>query len=262
MATRQALPDALDGSWRRMPLRLNERPAYRASVGVIALANDISFEPELRTFLPADVALYVNRIDFPDHTSVDTLRSMRDDIAAVTAGILPGDPLDVVMFGCTSGTMAIGDDVVARCIHAVRPEVAVTDPITAALAGLERLGCRRVALLTPYAPAVNEVVGAFIRGKGLSLGACGSFECDSARDMCNVAPQAILEAGLALGGADVEALFISCTALRVSPIIEELEQRLGKPVVSSNQALAWHAMRLAGVPDPVAGHGRLLRTPG
>ena len=81
--------------------------------------------------------------------------------------------------------------------------------------------------------------------------------------MCNVAPEAILEAGPALGGADVEALFISCTALRVSPIIEQPGQRLGKPVVSGNQALAWHAMRLAGVPDAVPGlRPAGLRTPG
>ena len=249
-------------AWRRMPLRLAQASPYRASVGVIALANDISFEPELRHFFAPDVALYVNRIDFPDETNVRTLRALGDDIAAVTARILPGDPLDVVMFGCTSGTMAVGDAEVAALIRAARPEVAATDPITAGLAGLRRLGCRRIALLTPYSDEVNDMVARFVSARGVEVGAAGSFGCDSARDMCNVAPEAILEAVCDLGSGDVDGVFVSCTALRVSPVIEAMERRLGKPVVSSNQALAWHAMRLAGVEDPLPDRGSLLRVGG
>lgn len=246
-------------AWRRMSCRFIETPAYRARIGVVALANDISLEPELRSFLPAEVAMYVNRIDFPDRTSPETLRGLREDIATVAARILPEDPLDVVVFACTSGTMAIGEDVVAERIHGVRPGVAVTDPVTAGLAGLRRLGCRRIALLTPYSPAVNELVETYVRGKGMDIAVAGSFGCDSARDMCNVDPSAISEAVLELGAADVDGVFVSCTALRVSPVIDAMEQRLGKPVVASNQALAWHAMQLAGAAQPVPDRGSLLR---
>ena len=82
---------------------------------------------------------------------------------------------------------------------------------------------------------------------------------ETAMDHCRVSPESIHAAGLALGGADVDGLFISCTALRVSPIIDRLERDLGKPVVSSNQAMAWHAMRLAGCADRIEGVGELLR---
>ena len=58
-----------------------------------------------------------------------------------------------------------------------------------------------------------------------------------------------------------EAVFVSCTALRTSAIIEELEQALGKPVVTSNQALVWHSLRLSGYDDAVEGYGQLLHLP-
>ncbi|MDX6330283.1 MAG: maleate isomerase, partial [Streptomycetaceae bacterium] len=57
---------------------------------------------------------------------------------------------------------------------------------------------------------------------------------------------------------EAEGYFLSCTALRSAEIIEELEAELGKPVVTSNQAMVWHALRTGGVADPVPGYGRLL----
>ena len=115
-------------------------------------------------------------------------------------------------------------------------------------------------MLTPYSDDVNSVVTRHITSKGMVLGACGSFKRDSAVEMGRITPQAIYDAGMHLGKQDVDGVFISCTALRVSPILEKLETKLGKPVVSSNQALAWHAMRLAGCNDVVHGYGQLLRT--
>jgi hypothetical protein len=66
------------------------------------------------------------------------------------------------------------------------------------------------------------------------------------RDLCRAAP-------------DTDAVFVSCTALRLVPHIEALEQEIGKPIVTSNQALAWHCLRLGGVEEAVPGFGRLLR---
>jgi maleate isomerase len=57
----------------------------------------------------------------------------------------------------------------------------------------------------------------------------------------------------------VDGVFVSCTSLRVADIVEELEAELGKPVTSSNHALAWHCLRLSGYTEPVPGFGRLFR---
>ena len=244
--------------WQEMPHSYDEGSPTKAAIGLVTLANDITIEPEIVTFLPPGVALYSNRIPCSEALTVESLRSMERNITETAALINPGERLDVVIFGCTSGTMAIGDDVVRERIKAAKPDVETTDPITAGITGLKRLGCKRIAVLTPYPDDVNDVVARFITSKGMSIEAHGSFKLVSSSATCRVTPDSIYDAGMALANTDVDGLFISCTALRVSPVIGRLEADLGKPVVSSNQALAWHAMRLAGCEDKVEGYGQLL----
>ena len=78
-------------------------------------------------------------------------------------------------------------------------------------------------------------------------------------DIVRVAPTFMEEFALSLDRPDADAIFISCGALRVLDIIEDLEQRVGKPVVTSNQALVWDVLRLAGIEDRFEGYGRLFR---
>lgn len=258
-----AAANAVSGNmWKHMSCELDEGPAPKAAIGLITLANDMTIEPELRAFLPSEgVALYSNRIPLPNIVTVDTLISMRDHIPAVTELIVPYSNIDVVAFGCTSGSMAIGPETVAAKVHESKPDVAVTNPVSAALKGLDALGCKRVALLTPYVDEVNAVVEAYVSSQGFDIVVKGSFKQPGDPQIVRVPPEAILQAGLELGShQEADALFISCTALRVSSVIENLEQRLGKPVVTSNQALAWDCLRLAGCDTKVPGYGRLLRT--
>jgi maleate isomerase len=234
--------------WVIMPCTLDDGPAYKAAIGLVALASDLTSEPELNIFLPKEgIGLYVNRIPMPNVVNVESLAQMEHSMTEVAAGILPDDHLDVIIYGCTSGTMTIGADVVEAKIREARPNVAVTDPITAGLKGLRQMGCQRIALLTPYIAEVNVIVEDYITKQGFELVAKGSFNQPGDPQICRVPPQAIYDAGLKLGQmADVDGLFISCTGLRTSSILEPLEQALGIPVVSSNQALAWDALRLAG----------------
>ncbi|MGI9303955.1 MAG: maleate cis-trans isomerase family protein [Gammaproteobacteria bacterium] len=252
-------PDPESG-WTTMPCELGEGPAPRASIGLIALASDMISEPELQAFLPTDngVALYTNRIPMSKVANVETLKAMEAGLSQTVTLLMPDNQLDVIIYGCTSGTMAIGADEVAGRIREARPGIAVTDPISAGLRGLRKFGCSRIAVLTPYIDEINTVVEDYISARGFDITAKGSFKQQGDPQMCRISPRTIYDAGMQLGRNDVDGLFISCTALRVSPIIGALEQALGKPVVSSNQALAWDALRLAGYEDPVEGFGRLL----
>jgi len=135
-------------TWTHFPCTLDNGPAANASIGLIALASDIVIEPELHAFLPhAGIGLYTNRIPMPKVVTVDTLRQMGDSITAVTTGLVPDDHLDVIIYGCTSGSMTIGPEQIAAKIRAARPDVAVTDPITAgsdALCGRSESGRRTI----------------------------------------------------------------------------------------------------------------------
>jgi maleate isomerase len=246
-------------AWQLMPCTLDKGPAGNVAIGLITLSNDTVIEPELYTFLPRDgVAVYSSRIPMAKTVSVETLKDMQRNLSRVTAEILPDDSVDVMAFGCTSGSMAIGPDTVAAEVQKSKPGVPVTNPVSASVKGLRKLGVRRIALLTPYPDDVNAIVESYVGGQGFDIAVRGSFKQNGDPQITRVPPEAIYEAGVRLGSEKVEGLFISCTALRCSPVIQRIEDKIGKPVVTSNQALAWDCLRLGGYTKPVKGYGRLM----
>jgi maleate isomerase len=256
------MPDTIleSRSWETLPCAPDDGPVRTAAIGLITLSNDVVIERELRTFLAIDgVSVFASRIPLMLKVTPQALRDMEAHIPHAVGLIVPDDRLDVMAFGCTSGAMAIGPDRVAAAVHQARPGIPVTDPVSASLKGLRALGARRIALITPYPDAVNEVVAGYVAAQGFEIVERGSFKQTSDPTISRVPPEAIYQAGVALGRRNVEALFISCTALRCSPVIERIEQAIGKPVVTSNQALAWDCLRLAGSRTAVEGYGRLLR---
>jgi maleate isomerase len=245
---------------RSFPSLSDGGPTRQGAIGLVALATDHVCELDLRAVIPQDrLPLYVGRIGFASEITLETLAAMRDGIAEAAALILAGGRLDVLAYGCTSGTMVIGEDEVFARLRAARPGIACTTPPTAALAALRALGMRRIAVLTPYTAAVNRRVLDYFTARGLDIAAFGAFDKSSDAEIAAIAPASIVEAAQALDAPGIEGLFLSCTGMRGLAVVEALEARLGKPVITSNQAMAWHALRLAGDTAPVAGFGRLLR---
>jgi maleate isomerase len=232
----------------------------RAAIGLIVLASDQTIEHEFRlmTALPG-VALYECRLYNSSDITPATLRAMEGEIAPATRLILPGVSLDVIGFGCTSAAMLLGDDVVGARIHEARPGIAFTTPVTGALAGLRALGARRIAVLTPYSEQVNEAIRDYIERRGFVVVAMGSFKEQDDRRVARISPNSILAAAEALVcGSGAEALFVSCTSLRLVEHVTTLEERIGIPATSSNHALGWHCLRLAGVDDAMPRFGGLF----
>lgn len=244
------------------PLRIALEPVgRRGRIGLLALATDLNSERELRLMAPPGVEIFTNRIANANPVTMANLGAMAGDVTRAAAGILPGSRLDVMIYGCTSGTVAIGEAEIARLIRTARPEIPCTNPITAVRAAIASFGARRISLLTPYTTAVNEAMAAALAERGLEVLNVAGFDLDSDEDMTAVPPAAILAAGLEVCDPDAELLFVSCTAMRTAEVVDALERRLGKPVVASNPALIWHALRLIGNQDQVAGFGRLFANP-
>jgi maleate isomerase len=245
---------------RSFPAQSDGGPARDGAIGLVALATDHVCELDLREVIPQDrLPLYVSRIAFAPEITVATLGAMRDGITGAAELILAGGRIDVLAYGCTSGTMVIGEEEVFARLRAARPGVACTTPPTAALAALRALKLARIAVLTPYTEGVNRLVHGYFTERGIDIAAFGAFNKESDAEVAAIAPASILAAAKALDAPDIDGLFLSCTGMRALDIVEALEEHLGKPVVTSNQALAWHALRLAGHAAPIAGFGRLLR---
>ena len=233
----------------------------RAAIGLIVLANDYTIEYEFQRIVARDgVAVYANRIPMAPLVSLETLREMEAGVAATTDLILPGGHLDVVAYGCTSGTIAIGKEALFARIREARPGVECTTPIVAGVAGCSALGIGRIALLTPYVEEVNIGMRDFIEDHGVAVPVMGTFNNPVDAEVARISGDSLKAAILDLGAGDVDGVFVSCTSLRVTPVLAAAEAALGKPVMSSNQALAWHALRLAGVDDRIEGYGGLLQS--
>ena len=248
-------------SLTHMPFTLDNGIAHRAAIGLIVLATDQTVEHEFRRMLAIDgVAFYETRIHNANEINPTTLAAMEKGMAASAGIILPGSKLDVVAYGCTSGTVVIGEDKVFARIREARPDVACTTPITGAIAGFKAMGAKRIALLTPYIEEVNQMLRRFIEDRGVEVPVMGSFNLENDSEVARITQDSIKQAVRKLVTVDkIDAVFVSCTSMRVATIAEELEREVGMPVTSSNHAMAWHCLRLAGYREPVPGFGKLFR---
>ncbi len=246
-----------------MPSELDAGVAWRAAVGLVVLATDQTMEHEFRALLHLPgVAVFESRVFNDNDIRPETLRAIGPRIAPSVALILPSVNLDVVAFGCTSATMTLGEDAVFAEIRKARPAVACTTPVTAALAAFRALGAKSVGLLTPYAPEINASLVAYFRARGVGVSAVATFDRRDDRDAARVSPDSIEHATRRLASAPgVEAVFVSCTSLRVAEAAATLERLTGAPVTSSNHAMAWHCLRLSGVGDALPNAGRLFELP-
>ena len=167
---------------------------------------------------------------------------------------------DCVAYACTAASFTRGVGYDAEIIK--RIEVASGSPATttstSAVAALQELGARKVAVAAPYEDEVCERLQKFLEESGFevvglkNLGLEGmDIGCVPLDEVCALARQA--------DTPEADCLFISCTALRTIEVLDHLEQELGKPVVSANQAMMWHTLRIADIPTRLEGLGSLYR---
>jgi len=239
--------------------RLRDHSEGPRRLGAILLSTDQVFETDAARLLDRDrTALHVARIGFENPTTPERLRAMAPDLSRTAGLLVPGAELSAVAFACTSASVTIGNVAVADAIHTSLPGVPVVTPSFAALAGLAALGTGRVALLTPYLPETTEPMADYLAGQGLEIVRSACFALEDDRDMARIDDHSMIEAACALDGPEVDALFLSCTAMRGVDVIDRIEARLGKPVVTSNQALCWALGRMAGLDGRPKGFGRLF----
>lgn len=233
---------------------------HRARIGLIVLQTDQTVEHEFGRLVGGEgVALYHARIPNAMEVSADTLRQMEADLPRTAALLPPAFGFDAIGYACTSGATMIGEARVEEMIRAVHPGARTSNPITACKAALSALGLQRIALLTPYPPEVTLEMRTNLRAAGFEITALASFGQSDDFTVARITAQSILDAVLREGARDeVQGVFVSCTSLRALDVIARAEAELGKPVIASNQALAWHLMRLAGLPDAPEGAGRLF----
>ena len=218
-------------------------------MGLIVLQTDETIETEFATyFSDCDSPIYVSRIPNGAHVTVDSLTEMESSLPAA-ADLLPkAQPYRVVGYGCTSASSVIGSERVEELAQRTCNVETVTNPLRAAAACAGDLGISKLALLSPYIEEVNEPFRRAFVQNGLSTDVFGTFGESDDSKVARISISSIVAAASELGAdSSVEAVFLSCTNLRTLEAIPQVRERIGKPVLSSNQCLAWHMRHLNSI---------------
>ncbi|WP_069269094.1 maleate cis-trans isomerase family protein [Paraburkholderia nodosa] len=230
----------------------------RAKAGFVLLATEQTIEDDMFTLLPKGVGIHFTRVPNPDSITRESLDNIAASLAESAARILPDGSLDVICYGCTSGSLVVGEKKVFAELSRGAPNAKTTSMVTAVIRGLRAVGARRIVIGTPYLDEINKLEKIYLENEGFEVLAIHGLQLEKDSDMVRVTPNSIVQLALYLDRPDADAIFISCGALRSIEVIDEIERFTGKPVITSNQAVAWDVMRLAGMDDRISGFGQLL----
>lgn len=233
-------------------------------IGLVVPPGNVAMERELAMYLAEGVAMNVNRLSRP--TPAVTKESLLEMINSVDQAVrdlaMCFPKPEIIIYGCTSGSFVSGPgregEIARRITDGVGIKAVTTS--SAILMGLEAVGAKRVFMLTPYIAEVAAQEVELLEHYGYELGGTDSFDCYDTRDIAKISTAEVEEMVLR-HAAEIEScdsIFISCTQLLTMDCIDRLEKALGKPVVTSNQASLWAALKMIGAPAAKNAPGRLF----
>ena len=231
-----------------------------ARVGLIIPSSNRMVEQEMASAFPPGVVAHVTRLRMTGshHLAFDQLLPRVEEATRALADAR----CDVIAFHCTANSMAGGksgeDQILATLARA--GAASATTTITAVQRAFDALAARRIVLVTPYGARTTEHEAEFLRHAGYDVLSAQGFALAGSDAYCAALPQFWRERVVAAARPDADAYFISCANISVFGVIEELEARLGRPVVTSNQAVIWDALELLGWHDRRGCPGRLFAT--
>ncbi len=233
---------------------------YNPRVGLIALATDYMIEKDfLSVIKDKDIDFFVNRIECFNPLTSENLIKMSEKVTEVTKDILPNEKIDCIVYGCTSGTIAAGFNSIESKIKKAKPDAKVSAPSESSIKALKKLNINKIAVFTPYPKKLNDEVIEFFKDQKFSISSNSYFDISSDVDIGKVDPDYLYEVLSKMELNDAEALFISCTALPALSIIDKLEKKIGKFVLSSNQTLIWDTLEKIGKNKSIQGFGKLFQ---
>jgi maleate isomerase len=229
-----------------------------ARIGLIIPSSNRMVEQEMVRHVPPGVTAHVTRLRMTGAHRV-TLDALIPQVEQA-AGLLVDARCQVVAFHCTANSTSEGTAGEAKLLSAVLHAGAAhaTTTATAIRHALDVLGARRIVLLTPYSAHVTAEEAGFLREAGHDVVHAHGFAMAGSDEYCATPPQFWRDRALEAARPDADAYFLSCANISVFPVIEELEQKLGRPVLTSNQAVIWEALSLLNISDRSNCRGRLF----
>ena len=233
---------------------------WRARIGIVIPSVNTVMEPWAARTVPAGVSVFAARMFIPPATTAQNLIEMdRTDGKAAIRQLSSVFP-HVFAYGCTASSIVQGLDYDAhlRAEITENHKAPATTAAHAILTAVKTLGAKTVSLVSPYTGEVDAAEHRYFAGAGLDLLGGAHLGISDGFSLAAPEPGTLFQLGLKGCDPKAEALIMTCLNTRSHTVIAALEQALGKPVITSTQATLWHALRLAGIKEPIHGYGRLF----
>jgi maleate isomerase len=235
-----------------------EEERVTARVGLIIPSSNRMVEQEMVRSFPHGIAVHVMRLRMtgPHHVPLAELLARVEEATRT----LMDAKCDLVAFHCTAGSTEAGLEGEERALAAVARGGApqATTTATAIRHAFTALGARRIVLVTPYDARTTAEEAAFFAAAGYQVLEARGFDLGGSDQFCAAPPEFWRDRTVRAARPDADAYLISCANITTFPVIEELEQRLERPVITSNQAVLWDALRRLGWSERDPCPGRLF----
>lgn len=241
---------------------INARVKHR--IGVLVPFTNTNLEPDLQMMCPPDVSFHFTRMggysedEIPD---ADEMAQMGDSGIETALQLIAGSKPDAILYGCTSATLAHGrefDNELAAKIRTATGAASIT-AAGAIIFALNALKATKVALATPYVGEINNQTMHFLSSESIETVACAEMEGELlSHEQGAIIPEQVYDLALKSDHKDAEAIVLACTDLRAVEVIEQIEEALDKPVVTSNQAMMFAVSSALGLKNPSKTLGRMF----
>lgn len=212
-------------------------------IGLILPSGNVTTEPEFWHMAPEGVSIHSSRILASD-CDAEALRKMDMALERCSDELNTLEP-DVIFYGCTSSSFLNGagwEQELRLRIQARAPASKVVTAAGAVCEAMEALDARHITIISPYVAEIARIGTSFFRDMGYEIVGEAHMGYRLIREICKIPAEKILQACMETVRPDTQLLFLSCTNLPTLEIISILEQKLGIPVISSNQAGMWAAL--------------------
>lgn len=231
-----------------------------SKIGLIYIASSWIMEPEFYLMSPPGVITCTTRISLGDTVTEESLLNLGDQ-ACNAAELLAESPMDVIALGCTSGSFIGGSsydlELIKKMEHRSSTKCITTG--RSVIDALKTMGLDRLALFTPYTDDITERAVSYLSENNIETISRKGMGLTRDYDIDMVPLETVKKEVLALRDlSECNGIFISCTGLKTVPIIAELEELTGLPVITSVQATFWNCLKISGVQDMPENFGSLF----
>jgi len=231
---------------------------WRARIGLIVPSSNTTMESEFWKLAPPGVSIHTSRIKLVEVTA-EALKEMVKEVTRAAEELATAE-VDVIVFGCTTGSLLEGIEWENRLRESIESKVGIKTVTTAqaVVEALRKLKAKKIVVATPYIDELNEREKKFLEENGFKVLKIKGLGIIKNSEIGKQEPWVAYRLAKEVFQKEADAVFISCTNFRTIEIIEALEQDLERPVVSSNTASFWYALRSIGITTKIEGYGKLL----